>query len=117
MSGQGQRTQQYLPNPRSKEAPPKFRGQYYKIWPFFLHYEHLLNSCEISDAKEKCEYVLLYVGFKVAKLVKVLPEFTSHDWDKLKNKLLHLYDADQDIARYTLADLHHLTKKALTRPL
>ena len=71
----------------------------------------------MSDAKDKCEYVLLYVSSKVAKLIKVLPEFVSHDWDKLKDKLLYLYDADKDTTRYTISDLCSFTEDTATQSI
>ena len=89
-------TRQHFPNPRSKDAPSKFIGRYYKIRPLLLFYEQPLTACRICDAKNKCEYVLLYVSSKVAQLIRVLPKFISHDWDKFKDKLLYLYDADKD---------------------
>ena len=65
----------------------------------------------------ECKHVLLYVSSKVAKLIKVLPEFISHNWDKLKDKLLYLYDADNDTTRYTISDLHNFTKDTATQSI
>ena len=57
-------------------------------------------------------HITKLIVFRLLVLIRVLPEFISHNWDKLKNKLLYLYDADKDTTQYTISDLHDFTKDA-----
>ena len=106
-----------LPDKRSQDAPNKFKGHYSKIKEFIRHYERLLTQCQITTEKEKCEGITTYCSTEVNRLIESLDEYRTPKWEDLKEKLLHLYDAERDEARYQLRDLDRLVRKHVKKSL
>jgi len=106
-----------LPSHRSHDAPDKFKGYYSKVRGFLCQYEWLLTQCHIYDDKEKCEGITNYCSSQVGQLIESLDEYEHDDWDELKDKILHLYDAEQEDAHYQKSDLRKLTQKYAKKSL
>ena len=69
-----------MPPARSKYAPIKFRGKYDEVDDFLTHYEKLCVRYNVSNDGEKCETVTQYCSKKVAKVIKVLPDYITPNW-------------------------------------
>ena len=106
-----------LPTKWSRDVPEKFKGHYSKIKEFIRHYEWLLAQCQITTDKEKCEGITTYCSSEVTWLIESLDEYRTPNWDVLKGRLLHLYDAEQDEAWYQLGDLDRLIHKYAKKTL
>jgi hypothetical protein len=74
-------------------------------------------QCQITTDKDKCEGITNYCGTKVVCLIESLDEYMEYRWNDLKMKLLNLYDADRDKARYNLGDLDQLVDKYAAKTL
>ena len=106
-----------LPSKRSQEAPDKFKGHYFKIKEFICHYEQLLTQCQITTDKEICKGITTYYSIEVNQLIEFLDKYRIPQWKDLKEKLLHLYDAEGDEARNQLGDLDRLIYKHVKKSL
>ena len=106
-----------LPTKWSRDAPEKFKGHYSKIKELIHHYEQLLAQCQITTEKEKCKGITTYCSSEVTWLIESLDKYRTPNWDDLKGRLLHLYDAEWDEAQYQLGNLdrlvHRYAKKTL----
>jgi len=106
-----------LPSHRSRDAPDKFKGHYSKVREFLHQYEQLLTQCHIYNDMEKCEGITNYCSSQVGWLIESLDEYERDDWDGLKDKILHLYDGEQEDAHYQKSDLRKLTQKYAKKSL
>ena len=94
-----------LPSHKSHDTPNKFKGHYSKVKEFLCQYKWLLTQCQIIIDREKCEGVTNYCTSQVRRLIESLDEYEDDDWDGLKDKILHLYDVEQEDACYRKSDL------------
>ena len=106
-----------LSTKQTKDAPEKFKGHYSQIKELICHYEWLLAQCQITADKEECKGITTYCSSEVTQLIESLDKYRTPNWDDLKGRLLHLYDAEQDEAQYQLGDLDRLIYKYAKKTL
>ena len=107
----------YLPQPRSRDALEKFRGDYRKVHHFVKHYERLCQQCQITTGEDKCQSITIYCSKSVNDLLQVLPEYKANDWEGLKKKIFEHFDADREDTHYNLGDLQHIAHKYAKKTL
>ena len=100
-----------MPNPGTKLAPEKFRGDFHKVKDFIQHYERLCAQNNVGSNTDKCEVLLRYCSKKERETIKNIGSYISKDWAQLKKDILRLYDADLDTKRYTIKDVREFSKR------
>jgi hypothetical protein len=88
-----------LPNPGTKAAPAKFKGEFSEVKDFLKHYEKLCDYHNVSES------ITQYMSRHVTEFVEGLPSFRTCNWSKLKADILKYYDADLDMKHYRRKDL------------
>ncbi|KAH8106584.1 hypothetical protein DFH11DRAFT_1518078, partial [Phellopilus nigrolimitatus] len=99
-----------MPTPNSPHAPKKFKGHYSEIEKFLDHYERLCLKNHVSQESDRCKTILQYCSRKVAEVIEGLEYYQTPNWNKLKEQLLQLYDAELNKQRYTKSDLKKFIK-------
>jgi len=100
-----------MPIPGTKLAPEKFRGDYTKVKDFIQHYDRLLIQHKVNTHQEKCETITRYCSRKQRETIQNIPSYSTPDWNRLREDILKIYDADRDTKRYTIKDVMNFTKK------
>ncbi|KAF8837045.1 hypothetical protein BDN67DRAFT_883117, partial [Paxillus ammoniavirescens] len=77
----------HLPQPGSRTAPEKFKGDYTKVRTFVKQYERLLALCNVTNDRDKCENITQYCESKTNRLIEVLKSYQEGNWPALKNIL------------------------------
>ncbi|THV01641.1 hypothetical protein K435DRAFT_654783, partial [Dendrothele bispora CBS 962.96] len=98
-----------LPPLGHREAPPKFKGQSYKIQNFLLHLERLFVKYGVTDGKDRCQALLSYSSRKVRELVEGSVPFRENNWTALVELLCEIYDARKKERKYKPQLLRNLT--------
>ncbi|KAF8059296.1 hypothetical protein FPV67DRAFT_1454479 [Lyophyllum atratum] len=83
--------------PHARNAPHKFKGEYYRVETFVDHYHKFTTSFSVSDGEKS--------------------HFFKKDWANLKADLLRFYDAARAEPRYDIRDLIMLANKWQARRL
>lgn len=104
-----------MPNPGSKLAPEKFRGDFHKVADFLAHFERLCAQHNVTDDEEKCKAVLRYCSRKERQTIKNMESFIAGNWAQLHSAILNLYDADLDTKRYRVKDIKRFVSKRRTK--
>jgi hypothetical protein len=107
----------HLPQPGSRTAPEKFKGDYTKVRTFVKQYERLLALCNVTNDRDKCENITQYCGSKTNRLIEVLKAYQEGNWPALKNQILKLFDADRDLKRYKIRDLDDFVRHRKSIPI
>jgi hypothetical protein len=107
----------HLPQPGSRTAPEKFKGDYMKVRTFVKQYERLLALCNVTNDRDKCENITQYCGSKTNRLIEVLKAYQEGNWPALKNQILKLFDADRDLKRYKIRDLDDFVRHRKSIPI
>ena len=100
-----------MPNPGTRLAPEKFRGDFDKVKEFIQYYERLCAQNNVTLDAEKCETLLRYCSKRERETIKNIPSYVTPNWNRLKADILKLYDADLDTKRYTIKDVREFSKK------
>ena len=100
-----------MPNPGTRLAPEKFRGDFDKVKEFIQYYERLCAQNNVNLDAEKCETLLRYCSKRERETIKNIPSYVTPNWNRLKADILKLYDADLDTKRYTIKDVRGFSKK------
>ncbi|THU76705.1 hypothetical protein K435DRAFT_813142 [Dendrothele bispora CBS 962.96] len=98
-----------LPPLGHREAPPKFKGQSYKIQNFIIHLERLFVKYNVTDGKDRCQALLTYSSRKVRELVEASEPFRKNNWNELVELLKEIYDAKKKERKYKPQLLRNLT--------
>lgn len=104
-----------MPNPRSKLAPEKFRGDYHKVKEFVLHFERLCAQHNVTRDIDKCDAILRYCSSREKTTIKNMGSYIERRWEALRRDILALYDADLDTKRYCVRDLRAYVKRQRKR--
>ncbi|KAH8111639.1 hypothetical protein DFH11DRAFT_1792138, partial [Phellopilus nigrolimitatus] len=106
-----------MPTPNSPHAPKKFKGHYSEIEKFLDHYERLCLKNHVSQESDRCKTILQYCSRKVAEVIEGLECYQTPNWNKLKEQLLQLYDAELNKRRYTKSDLKKFVRTQRERKI
>jgi len=99
-----------LPLPKSKEAPPKFRGKHCDLERFIDHYKLVCAQKNVTDDSQKCQGILRYCSNDIIYTVENLESYIKGDFDALVEDFKWLYDLDRKKAAYCMGYINEFTK-------
>jgi hypothetical protein len=106
-----------MPNPGTKLAPQKFRGDFCTVTDFIQHYKRLCIQCDVTSDAEKCETVLHYCSRREKDTISNMPSYVAQHWPQLRADILRLYDADGDTRQYRVSDVRNFVRRHKTRSI
>ena len=66
-----------MPNPGTRLAPEKFRGDFDKVKEFIQYYERLCAQNNVTLDAEKCETLLRYCSKRERETIKNIPSYVT----------------------------------------
>ncbi|KDR82249.1 hypothetical protein GALMADRAFT_207530 [Galerina marginata CBS 339.88] len=106
-----------MPMPGSHKAPKKFKGSYSAIRSFLNHLDRLYAQCQITRGFDKVNAILDYCSQPVHSFIQTTAEYSSNDWNRLKDRLLIAFDAERDDPIYTIADVIDFVRNSHRKPI
>lgn len=98
-----------MPVPGTKHAPETFTGDPSKLSNFMMHYESLLEQCNVTSNIDRVKRLMLYCSKDVKATIRQLPHFQLPHWEKLKKSILHFYNVELAELTFVLDDVIQLT--------
>ena len=106
-----------MPIRGQKNAPPTFKGEFWKVARFLEHYNHLLEYHQVSTDKDRCHGIIEYCSRDVSDFIKSRPNYINPNWQGLHQDILKYYDADRMDSRIQVSDLISFLHQQLKKPI
>ncbi|KAI0026594.1 hypothetical protein K488DRAFT_75222 [Vararia minispora EC-137] len=100
-----------MPLPKTRGAPPTFKGHYGDVENFLMHFEELCQIHGITDGPTRCRMIVRYCSTNVRNTVEGISGFAKGNWQKVRSEMLKLWDAEFRQERYGLDDLEKYVDK------
>ncbi|KAI0026730.1 hypothetical protein K488DRAFT_75125 [Vararia minispora EC-137] len=71
-----------MPLPKTRGAPPTFKGHYGDVENFLMHFEELCHIHGIIDGPTKCRMVVRYCSTNVRNTVEGISGFAKGNWQR-----------------------------------
>ncbi|TRM61672.1 hypothetical protein BD626DRAFT_598710 [Schizophyllum amplum] len=106
-----------LPPPGARNAPKTFHGRFDEVEGFLNHYEKLIQICNLSTGRERCQNLLPYCVPGVADFIRVSDSYLKSDWEGLKREISKWFNAEVARKRYKPIHVAAYVQKHRQEPL